>query len=235
MAAGPEHFPTTRWTLVRSAQVGSETRRRALRELLGDYWRPLYVFLRSRGAEAEAAQDTLQGFFAQLLERDGFVADLDPDRGQLRSYLRTALKRYAINEHERQQAQKRGGGQVHVALDLAEGEASLGGCPNEPERAYDREWAVGVFEGALQALEAEFEGGKRSGSFALVRRYFRGDLDASYSELARDQGVTATQLKAQLHRARMRFRQLVRQRVADTVRDVSAVDEEVAWLVEVLR
>jgi RNA polymerase sigma-70 factor (ECF subfamily) len=80
-AAAGDRFPTTRWTLILSARQSPEMRRAALEELLGRYWKPLYLFARYKGVGIDDAQDAVQGFFAHLLERD-FLARLDPERGR---------------------------------------------------------------------------------------------------------------------------------------------------------
>ena len=46
-------FPTTRWTLVLSAREGEAARRAAVEPLMATYWRPLYLYLRSRGLPRE--------------------------------------------------------------------------------------------------------------------------------------------------------------------------------------
>src|SRR5689334_15036471 len=100
-------FPTTRWTLVAAAAAAGPQRSAALGELLGAYWRPLYCFARRKGLDAAAAEDAVQGFVVQLLERD-FPGAVDPARGRLRGLLRTSFERFLINAHEREHARKRG-------------------------------------------------------------------------------------------------------------------------------
>ena len=104
-------FATTRWTMVAAAGHGSAASVRALAELCQIYWPPLYGYLRRRGHSVDAAQDLTQGFFTRLLERQG-LRSADETRGRFRSFLLTALKRYVINEHEREVSARRGGQQT---------------------------------------------------------------------------------------------------------------------------
>ncbi len=68
---GPvREFPATRWTLILSTRDRTEASGNAIRELLVDYWKPLYMFARRKGLPPEGAKDAVQGFFLQLLERD---------------------------------------------------------------------------------------------------------------------------------------------------------------------
>ena len=72
-------FPRTRWTLILSCRDKPELQRKVLAELLQSYWLPLYQTLRLRGHAPEAAEDAVQGFALQLLERDA-LARLDQAR-----------------------------------------------------------------------------------------------------------------------------------------------------------
>jgi RNA polymerase sigma-70 factor (ECF subfamily) len=230
-AAAGHGFPTTRWTLILAARESPAARSAALEELLGRYWQPLYLFARRKGLGPDDAPDAVQGFMAHLLERD-FLARLDPERGRFRSYLRTAFSNFIVNQHEREAAQKRGGGLA--ALDFDALEERLGSEPAGAEAAFDRAWAIGVMARALDDLHREFESGARRGPFEVVARFFQSDDPPPYAAVAAENGMTIPQLKAFLHRARVRFRELVRSAVADTVSDASEVDAEIADLFRAL-
>ena len=231
---GSGQFPATRWTLIATARTDPAARRAALEELLAQYWTPLYCFARRKGLDVEAAQDAVQSFIARLLERDA-IARVDPARGRFRAYLRTALAHHLANEHARAAAQKRGGAAVTIPLDFDVAERRLDGAPALPEQAFEREWALGVMERALARLRREFEDGQRSGPFALVAAFFGGAAEPpSYEDAAATYGMSAPQLKAFLHRARVRYRELMRDEVAQTVGDPAAVDDEIRDLLAAL-
>lgn len=221
-------FPSTRWTLVVAARVEPERRRAALEQLLAMYWRPLYVFAQKRGLDRDEAADLVQNLFADLLARD-FVAELDPARGRLRSFLRTALVHHLANRRSSARAARRGGGVVPMDLDDVEAPAP----GDDPERALDRAWARGVLARAMLALRREFDDGVRAGPFALVEQFF-GDAAPSYEEASRTAGMTVPQLKSFLHRARGRYRELVRAEVAETVESPADIDAEIDNLMRAL-
>jgi RNA polymerase sigma-70 factor (ECF subfamily) len=226
-------FPSTRWTLIISSREGEESRRKALAELLESYWKPLYFYARRKGLDVEAAKDAIQAFFAHLLERE-FLDRLDPAKGRFRSYLRGALDNFLVNLHEARTAQKRGGGARTVSLDFELAESELPGATEDAAQAYDREWALGVMERALRGLEREFASGARKGSFDVVRKFFQLGEPPPYAEAAVASGMSVPQFKAFLHRARTRFRELVRIEVSHTVRDGDD-EAEMAELLKALR
>jgi DNA-directed RNA polymerase specialized sigma24 family protein len=171
----------------------------------------------------------VQGFVARLLEAD-VLERLDPGKGRLRAYLRSAFRHYLSNLREEQRAQKRGGGQP--ALDLADVEAwaEAPGHAASPEALFDRAWALSLFGDALAALEREFQSGARRGPFEVVRELFCFGAAPAYAELALRHQMSVPQLKAFVHRARVRFRELLRERVAETLADGDDVDEELSAL-----
>jgi RNA polymerase sigma-70 factor (ECF subfamily) len=230
-------FPTTRWSIVLAARTSASARRSALEALIEAYWKPLYHYQRRKGATVEQAKDTVQGFFAHLLESD-FAARLDPAKGSLRAYLRMALDNYARNVHEAETAKKRGGGAHAIPLDWADAERELAANAEtqDPGRAYDRAWALAILERALAKLEAELARGAKPVPFDLLRPFFEAEGEPPpYSELAAKTGQSVAALKSHLHRTRLRYRALVKEEVSETV--VSAVESEgeLAQLLEALR
>ena len=159
-------FAATRWTLVLSAARGSQTPRAAaaaaMAELCRIYWYPLYAFIRRRGHPAPEAEDLTQEFFARLLEKH-FLAAVDREKGRFRTFLLMAVKRFLANEHDRAQAQKRGGGLRIVPLEGLEPDTRYRLEPAEtltPERLFEQQWALTLLDQVLARLEAETGGGR---------------------------------------------------------------------------
>lgn len=206
---GPQGpFPTTLWTVVLNAAASSETQRReALESLIRTYWRPVYLYVRRRNGDREAAKDLTQGFFAVLLERDGFQG-LRPEGGKFRSYLLTALRNFLADASDHARALKRGGdrriqGLDFDALDRAERPES----PDEtPEETFRREWALSVISRALSDLRGDYDREGRLREFDAFCRHlsYAGDLP-TYADLARSLGIKEGDVRNRLHAARSRY------------------------------
>jgi hypothetical protein len=97
-------FPETRWTLVLAARLDPQKRKPALEALVRPRWKALYVVARKLGLGGSEAEDAVQGFVARLLEGD-VLERLDPGKGRLRSYLRTAFRHYLANVRQEERAQ----------------------------------------------------------------------------------------------------------------------------------
>jgi RNA polymerase sigma-70 factor (ECF subfamily) len=89
-------------------------------------------------------------------------------------------------------------------------------------------------ERALATLEREFRDGTRTGPFEVVRSFFQLGATPSYADAAGSCGMSVPRFKAHLHRARERFRELVRTEIAETTATPADVDAELAELVQTL-
>jgi RNA polymerase sigma-70 factor (ECF subfamily) len=231
VAAPAGLFPETRWTLVLAARLDPKKRRPALEELVRPRWKALYVVARKHGLAPAEAEDAVQGFVTHLLEGD-LLERLDPGKGRLRSYLRTAFRHYLSNQRQEERAQKRGGGDRHA--DLADVEAWVASPDATPDALFDRAWALSLFADALSELEREYTSGARRGPFEVVRELFQFGAAPPYAELSARHQMSVSQLKAFVHRARVRFRELLRNRVAETLTDPADADAELAELLEMM-
>lgn len=227
-------FQTTRWSLVLAAgrpQAGEA--REALAALCQTYWYPLYAYLRRWGHDHQAAEDLVQGFFLHLLEKD-VVGRADPDRGRFRTFLLTAMKNYAANEFERGNAQKRGGGQTPLRLDDQEAEARYALEPKDladPERLYERRWALTLVSRAKAHLRRDFVQAGKVEMFDALQEFLTEErTDAPYREVAETLGTSEGAARVAVHRLRKRFRKHIEREIVETVAEPAAVDAELRFL-----
>jgi RNA polymerase sigma-70 factor (ECF subfamily) len=236
----PREFATTHWSLVVAAQPdeASQTRaRKALEELCRAYWYPLYAFVRYRGYSSDDAQDLTQSFFARIIETGGF-ASADPERGRFRSYLLGALKHFLANEWHRAKTQKRGGQVQFVEWDALDPEVRYAGAgkqSDDPEHLFDREWALETVAGALQALRDEMARAGKSRLFDALKGSLTGQEESPREEIAAGLNMSEGAVKVALHRLRQRYRKLLRAAIAETVSNEADLDDEMRYLVAVLR
>jgi len=216
----------------------SQTRaREALEELCRAYWYPLYAFVRSRGYSAVDAQDLTQTFFARFIETGGF-ASADRERGRFRSYLLGAMKHFLANEWHRAQAQKRGGQVRFIEWDALDPEARYAETSEQsdnPEHLFDREWALQTVAGALQTLRDEMTKAGKSDLFDALKGSLSGQDESPRGQIAARLGMSEDAVKVAVHRLRQRYRKLLRAAIAETVSNEADLDDEMRYLVAVLR
>lgn len=237
-AAGVGAFPHTRWTLVGALSGGGAEGERALGELCGMYWYPVYAFLRWSGAPPSDAEDLTQGFFLRLLQND-LLAAADASKGKLRTYLLTALKRFRISEYRKETAQKRGGGQGLIQLDAVAAEERFRFEPRElddPEVLFERRWAHSLLDEALRRLEAEYAQSGKPEIFEVASPFLAGrELgDANYAQLGDELGISAGAVQVAVHRMRKRFRGHFENAVAETVENPDALEDELRHVLQII-
>jgi len=234
--AGPSRFPTTRWTLVIAA--GDPHRKEAssaLVSLCENYWYPLYAYLRRCGYQADEAQDLTQEFFVRVLE-GRYLNRADAAKGRFRSFILTSLKFFAADERDRQQARKRGGGAL-MPLEFSAGEERYQREPahdETPERIFERRWALLVLHRVVQKLRNDFVRHGRPEHFERLKVFLLGQSDAPYAALASEMNTSEGALKVSIHRLRKRYRELLREEIADTVANPAEVESELRYLAAVL-
>jgi len=241
-------FHTTRWSMVLEAGKADDRGQRALAELCGLYWYPLYAFLRRQGRDEHSAKDLTQGFFTRLIEKQD-LQKVDSGRGRFRSYLLASLKHFVANEWDRARAQKRGGTQTILSLDVPsldvpsldvrEAETRYRREPQDdatPEHLFERRWALTVLNTVMTGLGDEMAARGRGEAFDRLKTFLEGDASApSYQEVASDLGMTEGAIKVTVHRMRTRFRELLRQEIGHTVADPKEADPELRDLLAALR
>jgi RNA polymerase sigma factor (sigma-70 family) len=220
-------FPLTRHSVVAAAQgPDPQERLRAMDAITNSYWRPVYKYVRLRWRiEREDAEDFTQDFFFRLLEKD-FLASYDPAKGKLRTFLRTCIDRFFMNQARDAHRQKRGNAAVHVVLDFEEAEHELAASAQtvSPEDYFEKEWVRTLFALAVERLRQQCQSAGKSAHFALFERYDLGDSDArpSYAALAGEFSIAVTDVTNYLAFARREFRRAV----LAQLRDMTGSDEE---------
>jgi RNA polymerase sigma-70 factor (ECF subfamily) len=238
-SSGEGLFSTTQWSIVLAAGDSRNPEAdTALTALFETYWYPVYGRIRQTHFGVDDARDLTQGFFVHLLEKNA-LAVARPDRGRFRSFLRTTLRNYLINENEREGARKRGGGQKPLAMDFAEGEKRYGREPKhrqDPEKLFERQWARTVLSNALERLRSEFETSPERHRWHRLENVLTGEPTGQrYRDLAEELGMSESAVKVSVHRLRKRYGEVLRDEVARTVGDRADIDEEVRYLLTVVR
>ena len=227
-------FATTRWTVVLAAgQRHTAQANVALEELCRIYWFPLYAYVRRRGHTREDAEDLVQEFFARFLAKN-YLAGLASERGRFRAFLLAALKHFLANEWDRAQTQKRGGGAAHLSLDWQTADTKFqvaAAAEPSPDQAFDREWALALLERVITRLSDECAADGKAESFARLKPFLTAAQSAMpYAQVSAELGLAEGAVRVAVHRLRRRYRELLRDEIAQTLSDPAQVEEELRAL-----
>ena len=228
--SGQAWFATTHWSVVLAAGQSADAQASAaLEQLCRTYWYPLYAFVRGSGYLPADAEDLTQEFFARLLAKD-YLSAVHPERGRFRWFLLAAVKRFLINERERATTIKRGGTCPHVPFDgeKAEERYRLDAADgNTPDWLFDRAWAASLIQTTYERLEEEYTLEGKAALFAQLRAFLSGDKTGqTYAETGAGLEMTEGAVKVAVHRLRRRYRDLLREQVAQTVHTPAELEEE---------
>jgi len=236
-----DYFATTRWSMVIAAgEHRSAASHTALATLCENYWYPIYAFVRRRGFDIHEAQDITQDFFSRLLEKDVLQA-ADPERGRFRSFLLASVSNFLANYRDQLRAQKRGGGQTPLSLDMALAEQRYACEPahqETPEKLFHRRWGVTVLERALQRLRDDYQQNERLPLFDRLKPSLLGEksVDANrYQDIAAELGMSESAIKVAAHRMRKRFREFLQDEIGQTLASQDDIDDEIRSLFAALQ
>lgn len=224
-------FASTHWSVVLLAgQEHSPQTAAALEILCQAYWYPLYSFTRRQGYGPHESADLTQDFFSHLLATNA-LASVDRERGKFRSFLLASLKNLLANEWNRARCQKRGGGMVIFSLDeqMAEGRYQLEPAEDlTPEKIFDRRWAETILSRALDRLRNECDGDEKIRRFDEVKIFLLGEKGTeTLGEAAARLNLSLAAVKGLVHRLRRRFRELIRDEIAQTVASPEEIEQEI--------
>ncbi|HEX7901570.1 MAG TPA: hypothetical protein VF950_27675 [Planctomycetota bacterium] len=237
---GGRQFPETHWSqLLELGDPGHPNRLPNLDRLIHQYWMPVYHYVRSlRPVAAQEAEDLTQQFFTMLLERQSF-AKLAPERGSFRGFLKTALRYFLIDQDRTAVAHAPRDGARVFPFEQAESawkDARKGVPVSAPEDAFDREWARGVLREAVSKLKDALRAEGKALHFTLFTELWnaRAPEDASgassYARLAREHGISESDVGNHLRVVRQRLRSLLRDIVAGYLGSEDDAEDEVRFI-----
>ncbi|MGV3661962.1 MAG: RNA polymerase sigma factor [Prosthecobacter sp.] len=241
---GDGRFPSTEWTLVARLRHRDPAEcKKALDELCAQYHFPLYCFIRQRGLAHHDAQDALHDFLAKLLRLDS-LADLEQEKGRLRTFLSKALDRFLITRHHRER--RRGAHEVSLEDDAGFAfdprmeqrfEREMKSAAATPDVLFDRQWCGQLMKVVLRRLKVRYHEKQKAALYEVLSPVLasggslRGhDAPALAARLAMTEGA----MRSALMRMLRDYRALIVEEVRQTVGSKEAVEAEIADLMRAL-
>jgi RNA polymerase sigma factor (sigma-70 family) len=237
-AVGQSLFATTHWSVVLAAAgENSQEAATALETLCRQYWYPLYAFAQRLGHPPSDAEDIIQSFLSNLLEKRS-LQYADPLRGRFRTFLLASLKHFMTNQWQRQRTARRGGDVPAFSLDQLGPEQLYAreiAHTLTPDQLYDQAWALNVLARARARLRDDYARREQAERFRLLESFLPGETsELTYAEAGRQLGLSEGSVKAEVHRLKHRYRSFLRAAVMPTVARLEDVDEELRELTQAL-
>jgi RNA polymerase sigma-70 factor (ECF subfamily) len=212
----PDDFTQTRWSMVqRLGAPQSGKARQALTELALRYWYPVYAYVRRCGHAPEIAQDITRAFFQRMAIEAGTAGGFPG--GRFRDWLLTKLNVFLAGDwHELMEGEAHAGSPPLDDLERRHRDDQANG--DSPAQAFQRGFALEVLARGFKALQVEAGQTGHLDMYEMLEPYLARDpLPGQYEEMGRHLGVRPVALVLALKRLRQRFRELVREELADAV------------------
>ncbi len=218
--------------------AGSDTSRSgpALEKLCRKYWQPLYGHARRSRLDREASEDAVQGFLLTVIQRSS-LGGVEPGEGRFRSWLLGGFSNFLASLLRREYTVKRGGGIAPVAFDgIEDAERLLPASEGlDPAEAFDQNWARLMLDNAISRLRSEQVQAGKAELYAELEPLVTGQVKTPYAELSARCGVAEKNLAVLIHRLRQRLRDILRADVAQIVTTAEALDDELRYLMDLVR
>jgi len=221
--------PTTRWSIVLATRGEGASAREALEQLCAAY-RPV-LLSHFRRVEAAQAEELTQSFFLHFLEQQ-LSARAEPARGSFRAFVFSAAENHRRGLHRQAAAAKR---QATFTDDASALENQMDADSN-PQRQFDRDWALLVIARARLRLRAEAEQSGKAGLFDALQPFLiEAPEPADYQRVGEQLRMPPNSVAVAVKRLRERLRTQVRHELAETLPPGADLDTEVDWLKRALR
>jgi RNA polymerase sigma-70 factor (ECF subfamily) len=149
-----------------------------------------------------------------------------------------AIKRFLANEWDRANSQKRGGGVAPLSLDWQDAETRYQITPVDnlsPDKLYDRAWAVIVLERVIIRLRDEHTTEGKASLYEKLKPFLMmGKSEIPYARAAGELKMSEGAVRVAVHRLRRRYRELLRDEIAQTLANPAQAGEEMQALFSAL-
>lgn len=100
-----------------------------------------------------------------------------------------------------------------------------------PDKLYDRAWATTLLEQVIARLRSECAAEGKGQVFELLKPFLTmGKSDMPYARAAASLGLNEGAARVAVHRLRKRYRELLRQEIAQTLSEPADLEEELRAL-----
>ena len=237
-----EAFPATHWSVILQAEsLEKPERRQVADQLIQDYWKPVYCYLRRKGYPNETAKDLTQGFFHEIFLGRELTERAHPEKGRFRTFLLTALDRYVIDVYRKEKAVKRSAGRSRIDFDMR----ALSLIPEDqsvapPDQVFHYAWATALLDQVLSQVRQKCSDlGKEIHWQVFEARVLTpimtGETAPSMTEICTQFDIpTESQGSNMIVTVKRRMRRAVRDALGQQVECDADIEAEIQDLIEIL-
>jgi RNA polymerase sigma-70 factor (ECF subfamily) len=215
----------------RAGHEDSAGPRPAMSDLLRRYVPALRAHLLARRAVApQQVDDVVQSFISGKLLEAELLERADRTKGKFRTLLLTALDRFVISEHRRDQAEKRGAARTDSLETNLDARSAASG--DDRADAFDVAWARQILAETLRRMKEQCEADRRLDLWGVfqarvLRPTLEGGASADYDAVVTQYAYRSpTQLWNAVRTAKHLYARILRSVIAEYAPAPEDVDEE---------
>jgi RNA polymerase sigma-70 factor (ECF subfamily) len=234
MGGENEKFQTTVWKEIsRIKSASQEDRKNTVNNLIESYWKPVYCYLRRKGHDNESAKDITQSFLMDIVLGRELFMQAEKKKGRFRTFLLTALDRYLVDLHRKDNAQKRSPSESLRSLDTAELSRQISSNSSlDPQQVFNYVWASELLKKALNTIKTKYLHRKKENHWEIfyervIKPITDNSQEVSLSDICLRYGIE-NEAKASeiIYRVKLEFRDCIRNCLRSYVNSDSEVEEE---------
>lgn len=242
MGGSKSAFRTTHWSEIRQAKTWSKTRQRVIVDsLIGQYWKPVYSYLRLRGYDNERAKDLTQSFFQEIVLGKHLIEQADEKKGRFRTLLLRTLDRYRISIQRAEAAGKRRPKEAVISLeDFDEASIRLASREMKPDEAFTYFWASALLDEVAAEVRQGCIRDNKQTHWDLFRAHILepimgGEVPPPLQELCKRFDIDSeTKASNMIVTVKRRFQRAIGARVRQHVNSDEEVAQEISDLMRIL-
>ena len=223
-------FPSTHWSLLGAVHGEPNPAQKAALDMLSErYWRPAYIYVRSRGIDRMKAEDIVQDFFANWLKRNLF-GRADLRKGRFRSFFLTSLNNFVKNflRHELSKRRMPPAGFLNAETEVLPDS-------NTPDAIFFRAFTADLTRQVLVDLEKEYTSSGKTMHFRIFQErlifpVLEGIPPTPMKTLAQRYSVSEKQVANYLLTARRAYRRLLETRIREYAASDTDIEAEISEL-----
>jgi RNA polymerase sigma-70 factor (ECF subfamily) len=149
------------------------------------------------------------------------------------------VKHFLTDEHRRAMAIKRGKGERLIPLEELRTEERSNLEPTDrltADRIFERRWASTLLDRVLSQLEEKYRARGNAALFDFFNQLLADEPGApSQADIATQLGMTENAVSQAYHRFRQSYQSLLREEIAHTVATPGDIENELRYLIAVIR
>lgn len=148
-------FITTCWSDLEAIRSNDEEIKKfIIGNLLKQYWKPVYCYIRRKDYNNDEAKDLTQKFFHEVVLEGELAEKADESKGRFRTFLLRCLDYFLVNDYQHKTAKKRMplGSLIYIDQ-FKEVDFMPADNANSPEAVFHQVWVKQIIEDVIKALE----------------------------------------------------------------------------------